>query len=233
MPKGGVIAIETRHQHILRPDLKANPRAKPGEYAVLRVHNTGVANTPEPPPPGQPSAAAKPSEFQTDIGLALIQQVTLRCGGWVRSAHDADRGTTMALYFPHATGSARAPARRHALVMDDDLETCREMTAYLEDVGIAARCLTQRDTVAAQLQAHASRTELFVIDAMYGGSPASEWIKTLYALNPAANLLLVSGFSREMLRTRLPHGPWRFLQKPFDLEQFQSAVHRILDPKTT
>ena len=132
-----------------------------------------------------------------------------------------------------ATGSARAPARRHALVMDDDLETCREMTAYLEDVGIAARCLTQRDTVAAQLQAHASRTELFVIDAMYGGSPASEWIKTLYALNPAANLLLVSGFSREMLRTRLPHGPWRFLQKPFDREQFQSAVHRILEPKTT
>ncbi|MEI7436554.1 MAG: response regulator [bacterium] len=233
MPKGGVIAIEVRRQHVLRPDLKANPRARPGEYAVLRVHNANADSTNEPlPKPGQAPSTAKSSEFQSDLGLTLIQQVTLRCGGWVRTTSDPDRGTTMALYFPVSTESARTSPRRHAMVIDDDLETCREMATHLEDAGIAARCLTQRDAVAAQLQASANRTELFVLDAMYGGMPASTLIESLYAINPTANLLLVSGFSRELLRARLPHGPWRFLQKPFDREQFQNAVHRILEPKT-
>ena len=150
----------------------------------------------------------------------------------MRTTSDPDRGTTMALYFPVSTESARTSPRRHAMVIDDDLETCREMATHLEDAGIAARCLTQRDAVAAQLQASANRTELFVLDAMYGGMPASTLIESLYAINPTANLLLVSGFSRELLRARLPHGPWRFLQKPFDREQFQNAVHRILEPKT-
>lgn len=234
MPKGGVIAIEVRRQQVLRPDLKNNPRARPGEYAVLRVHNTGGGGTPAPlPPSGQTVSSAKAADFQADLGLTLIQQVTSRCGGWVRQGSDSERGTTMALYFPIAAEIARPPLRRHALVMDDDPANCREMVAHLEDSGFIVRCLTQRDTVAAQLQAQAGRTDLFILDAMYGGTPASDWIKSLYLLNPAASLLLVSGFSRELLRTKLPHGAWRFLQKPFDREQFQSAVHRILEPKTT
>ena len=49
--------------------------------------------------------------------------------------------------------------------------------------------------------------------------------------NPAAPVIMTSGFSREFARGYLPRGGWSFLQKPFDQEQLLAMIRRTLTPK--
>jgi FixJ family two-component response regulator len=51
-------------------------------------------------------------------------------------------------------------------------------------------------------------------------------------INPTAAVIMLCGFSREHVRSFLPSGPWRFVQKPVDPETILGAVRRAFELKT-
>jgi len=50
-------------------------------------------------------------------------------------------------------------------------------------------------------------------------------------INPAMPVIMLSGFSREYVRSYLPSGSWRFIQKPFEPDQVLNIARRLLDQK--
>jgi DNA-binding NtrC family response regulator len=44
-------------------------------------------------------------------------------------------------------------------------------------------------------------------------------------------VIMLSGFSREYVRSYLPSGSWRFIQKPFEPDQVLNIARRLLDQK--
>ncbi len=68
-----------------------------------------------------------------------------------------------------------------------------------------------------------------VIDLTMPGMPGMELLKRIRELSATVPVLLVSGYSRLEVREQEAKSPnLKFLQKPFTVEQFQSAIDEQL-----
>jgi signal transduction histidine kinase len=113
MPGGGQLTIETENTHLTPPQAAALPEAKPGDYAVLCIIDTGCGMPPEiMARVFDPFFTTKPLGQGTGLGLSMIYGFVQQSGGHVQISSTIGRGTTVRLYLPRHDGAAQASPRR-------------------------------------------------------------------------------------------------------------------------
>jgi PAS domain S-box-containing protein len=240
MPSGGRLTVGTRNENVPdAPEARAR-RLRPGPCVVLSVSDTGRGITTEQLPHiFEPFFTTKGPGEGTGLGLSVVYSIVSQSGGAIDVATEPGRGTTFTVYLPRVEGRpAPKPARptaapagsascRRILLVEDDA-TVRSLAArVLTAAGHQLAVAEDGPTALRLFDSAPEPPDLLVTDIVMPGLNGWELAQTLQARRPGLKVLLISGYTREVVMPpeRLEEGIL-FLEKPFSPEALRAAVER-------
>jgi two-component system cell cycle sensor histidine kinase/response regulator CckA len=111
-------------------------------------------------------------------------------------------------------------------VVDDEPMLLELAAVILKPLG--CEVLTFRDPEAALREVPLRQPELIVTDYAMGRMSGMDLIRECRRLNPRQKLILVSGTVDEHVFADAPVKPDRFIQKPYQLQDFTDCVRDLL-----
>jgi PAS domain S-box-containing protein len=209
MPEGGKLRFTVTKEVLEDGDPNLGLGAKPGEYVVLCVSDTGVGIAPEILTHiFEPFFTTKPRGQGTGLGLSTVHGIVSSHQGFIKVQSTRGAGTTFKVYLPRvwqtvvlAEQSPEAPviagAGRTILVADDEPSIQEVVRAVLTQHGF--RVLLARDGQSAidLFRAHRSEIKLVLLDRMMPGTSGETAAASLHEIDPAVPIILATGLMRE------------------------------------
>ena len=242
MPDGGRLTVETRNVSV--PDeCAASGDAMPaGEYVRLTVSDTGCGMSEEATAHlFEPFFTTKPVGQGTGLGLPTVYGIVRQSGGYVEVASAAGRGTTVAIYLPHADSPGDAVTDDHAqgqalggvetvLVVEDDPGVRHVVAQVLRHRGyVALEAEDARDALRIARD-HPGNIHLLLSDVVMPGMTGTQLADQMAVLRPGIKVMLMSGYSGDMIAERGALKPGTvFVQKPISALALAQKVRQVLD----
>ncbi|MGH7681352.1 MAG: ATP-binding protein, partial [Candidatus Eiseniibacteriota bacterium] len=236
------ITVETTNIELGEVYAGEHVGAKPGEYVLLSVSDTGTGMDEETKARVfEPFFTTKGAGRGTGLGLSTVYGIVQQWGGAIQVYSDLGWGTTFKVYLPRAAGKAEGTGKAdHSQAMPRGSETvlfAEDQDAVAAVVGATLQLCGYR-----VLQAHngseavdlcrryEGAIHLLVTDIVMPGMGGPELAAAVRALRPEMKLLFISGYSE---RAFASHGTLEpeagFLQKPFMPEALAHKVREVLD----
>jgi len=242
MPRGGDIYLDSRlaqHTELGGPD----PEIKEGHHAVLSVRDTGHGMDAETLERCfEPFFTTKGLSGGTGLGLASAYGIIRAHGGRIEVESSLGEGTTFTLSFPTAARNpdaaeapvgARIKGEGTILVVEDDqavLDACSEMLSLLDYTPI---CVASGEAAIDVFSRKKDEIDLVILDLILTDLNGGEVFDRIRAVDPAARVLLASGYSIEGEAAGiLERGCDDFIQKPFTIEQLSHKLDALLRGST-
>jgi PAS domain S-box-containing protein len=243
MPDGGELLFRARRAAALPDDAGVAPAARddaPG-FVAIAVSDTGT---------GMPEAVrerafepfftTKGAGRGTGLGLSTVYGFATQSGGTVTLTSTPGAGTTVTMHLPQPVAPAaaavdEAPAPRaiprglRVLLVEDDSAVRAVALEFLE--ALAARvtpCANGEEALAA-IDAGADFDLLLSDIALGAGMRGTELARLAQARRPGLAVLLVSGFSAELIDVDQVAPPdWALLPKPYSRNDLSGAIATAL-----
>jgi len=235
MPNGGGVTIACRHREA------ENAALKPGDYAVVRVSDTGIgipANVIN--KVFDPFFTTKPIGKGTGLGLSQVYGIAQQSGGTVLIESTEGVGTSVELWLPvaaapavHANDDAPSPvgakaARERVLVVEDDPGVRRFIVECLEMLGYAVAEASHGQEGLDRLDAEPPA--LLIVDFAMPGMNGAEVALAVRARAPGLPIILATGYA-DMDAVDKVIDPSCVLRKPFQIDDLERAVRGALAVK--
>lgn len=239
MPGGGTISIETEALH-LRDELRRDRAILPaGDYAVIRVRDTGCGIAPERMAKiFEPFFTTKRVGEGTGLGLSTAYGIVKQSGGYIFVDSAEGEGSLFHLYFPiykDAPEDAAVPQAKSMVMRQGD-----GVVLLVEDEApvraFASRALRLRGFTVLEADCAEAALDLledpkldidiFVTDVVMPGMDGPTWVRKALEARPDVRVIFVSGYAEESLsesQLRIPNST--FLAKPFSLSDLTDTVH--------
>jgi PAS domain S-box-containing protein len=241
MPEGGTLAFRATLLHTLPPAVQADIDVpSPTGYVAIAIADTGSGMSEEVRERAfEPFFTTKPAGRGTGLGLSTVY-------GFVRQSHGAiaidsalGAGTTITLYIPAAgaadveRGADAAPARvppgLRVLLVEDDAEVRQVAVRFLDSFGCRITECATAEQAQARMEAGDAHDLLLTDIALGTGMRGTELAAWASARQPGLGVLLVSGFSSELVDADRDSPPeWELLGKPYGRDELAAAVARAV-----
>jgi len=239
MDHGGQLTLETANVVADRQHCEAHPGAKPGNYVLLSVTDTGIGMTPEVRERiFEPFFTTKGPHQGTGLGLPTVYGIVQQHDGMIQVQSEPGAGTTFEIYLPAdgrlATeiGDKRAVTpprgRETILLAEDDERVRRAALRILQQAGYRAIAVTNGFEAIRLLREREEPVQLILLDLVMPQMSGPEAWEQLRALRPDMRVLFTSGYADEKYRKRLPPDA-EVLDKPFRTEQLLGRIRQKLD----
>lgn len=241
-PSGGKVTVETANVVLDRQYLARNPVAKPGDFVLLAVSDTGAGIAPDIRDkifePFFTTKAKETSEAR-GLGLATIYGIARQNGGHISVYSEVGKGTTFKVYLPRSHGEAEplaaAASSGHLLrggesvLLVEDNDDLRESVAdILDQLGYRVRVAADGEQGLAALSA-GGPVDLVISDVVMPGLSGQEMARRIRETQPELPILFISGYTDNVvLRHGLLEGTFAFLEKPFTAERLGSKIREVL-----
>jgi signal transduction histidine kinase/ActR/RegA family two-component response regulator len=241
MPNDGALTIETRHVTLDADVAGSIPNARPGDYVMLNVSDTGHGMSPEILKRAmEPMFTTKEPGKGTGLGLPTVHSTIKESGGFVAIDSAVGRGTSVQLYFPtaepgivtHARASTKEVAlgKGELILLVEDNDAVRKATvSRLGSLGysvLEAKTGAEAITV---LQAGKPVSLVFSDIVMPGGMTGYDLAEWVSATKPELKVLLTSGYSEMPLAARDAVRKIKVLGKPYTRDQLARALREAFD----
>jgi len=243
MPNGGRLTIDTRNATYTQPARYGQDEIAPGDYAIIRVSDTGVGIEPEMVAKVvEPFFTTKPLGQGTGLGLSMIYGFVKQTGGHVRIESALGAGTQISLYFPRfkgplvtsnagAVGDIPEGLGETVLLVEDDASVRLLISEVLRDLGYA--CIEAIDAQEAiPVLTADTRLDLMITDVGLPGLNGRQLAELARQHRPELKVLFVTGYAQHAI------GAERFLDtgmdmvtKPFTLDALALKIREILTPR--
>ena len=241
MPSGGLLAFQAENTTLDAAAAQTHPGARPGDYVVLTVEDTGIGISPELLDLiFDPFFTTKALGKGTGLGLSMVLGIVKAHGGFLTVHSQPGHGTAFRLFFPAEREAAElllpptaplAPrGRGETILVIDDEATVREMIfKFLEHHGYQVLLASDGANGLELYRDRAAGIQLILTDMMMPGLQIGALCTALRAINPAAKIVLMSGLIGQENREQVSAlGAVAFLQKPMTGGQLVEIVHRAL-----
>jgi signal transduction histidine kinase/CheY-like chemotaxis protein len=248
MPTGGSLVIETANAVIGdRQDTGSGrqPQLPPGEYATLRVTDTGTGMSPSVLARAfDPFFTTKPLGQGTGLGLSMVHGFISQSGGDVLLRSKEGHGTAVAIYLPRyheavlpdtepeaVTEFAPVPAAADAvvLVVEDEPDVRKVLVDLLEDFEYTIM-LADDGASALKILDSDARIDLLVSDVGLPGSiDGWQLVKAARQRRADLKVLVITGYAEDLAAVAgVVEEGVQLLTKPFSLAMFGSKVQRVI-----
>jgi len=241
MPNGGSLRIRAEVLPELPAGMEdsadASGRAGLG-FVAISIADSGVGMSDDVKERAfEPFFTTKPPGRGTGLGLSTVYGFVKQSRGALRVDSEPGAGTTLTLYLPaqEATaaepsepGEAQAiPAGLSVLLVEDDPEVRAVVRKFLD--GFGCRVTEAASGEQALLELSGDFALLLSDIALGAGIRGTELAARVGELSPRTAILLMSGFSSELLEAdRVSPPTWELLRKPCSREELAAAMANVL-----
>jgi len=239
MSGGGQLRLELSRVCIDPHTPRQHPDARPGDFARLRVSDTGVGMD-----AGtlsrifEPFFTTKPIGAGTGLGLSMVHGIVSKAGGFVQVKSQPGAGATFEIWLPLAQERAavvevastpRRGGREAVLLVEDEEMVLRFTSQLLRKLGyevLGAGCAED----ALKEAANGARFDLLLTDVLLPGIDGLELFRRLAAGRGSFPVVFMSGYTDNVLAEKgLQETGAAFLQKPFSHDELAAKVRAALD----
>ncbi len=247
MPTGGELGFACRTEAQLPADLSdfAATNASPGGYVSIAISDTGAGMSEDVKERAfEPFFTTKESGRGTGLGLSTVYGFVKQSRGAVTLESALGAGTTVTLYIPRAihreipvdaaVAGASLPAQLRIVLVEDELEVRAVALQFLAALGCVVSPFANAEQ-ALQALAMGLQFDLLLSDVALGaGMRGTELAREVRQLRPGVAVLLVSGYSAELLDiNQTAPASWELLAKPYGRSELQAAMVQALAVRST
>lgn len=241
MPSGGALTIEAGSATLGEPLAHAHGVVPPGEYATLRVVDSGHGMS-----EGvlthlyEPFFTTKEHGRGTGLGLSTVYGIVSQSAGHITVSSTEGAGSTFTVYLPRIQESdtiadaAASPAvassgHETILFVEDDPSVRALVVRVLEAHGYHVLAAADAKEALAAAAAYSGEVHLLVTDVVMPGWNGRELADRLSQTRPAVHVLYLSGYADDALLRRgvTARHTW-LLQKPFDTATLLGKIQEAL-----
>jgi PAS domain S-box-containing protein len=244
MPGGGSLFLQTENL-LLKEDLAQAYEIQPGPYVKLSLTDTGVGmdeTTRE--RIFEPFFTTKEMGRGIGLGLASVYGIIRGHQGVIEVQSEKGQGTTFFIYLParlkSETSSLEAAAEKPStqgviLLVDDEAVIIDVVGAMLTGLGYEVLVARNGETAVQLYRDKGDQIDLVIMDMVMPGIGGGEAIDLIKSIDPAARIILASGYSLEGEAEAILKrgGAQLFLQKPFQLKDLQEKISQVLKTGVT
>jgi CheY-like chemotaxis protein len=210
-------------------------------YVSIAISDTGSGMTDDVKERAfEPFFTTKDVGRGTGLGLSTVYGFVKQSNGGITIDSAPGAGTTLTLYIPKPREAAAAPPTQsdtadavppglRVLLVEDDEEVRTVIRTFLQTLGCQVTATSTAEEALALLQAGTS-VELLLSDIALGtGMRGTELAARAQQALPALAVLLMSGFSAELLEAdSASPASWELLRKPCSREELARAIGAAL-----
>jgi two-component system, cell cycle sensor histidine kinase and response regulator CckA len=228
MPDGGTLRLTFIERHISKP--RTNPNAEGGHFVGLSIQDSGIGMSKEQVARVfEPFFTTKQEQDAFGLGLPVAQSMAQSWGGWIDIRSRIGKGTRVRIFMmkaepPEAVNEAVLAGPLSVLVVDDNVGRLEMMVKTLEHRGHRVFQASGCDDAIQLHRRHADEIDISVIDWILPEKSGKAVLQVVFDHDPQAQVIMLSGFSRDYVRSEIRMGAWGFLQKPFSADEFAEAV---------
>jgi len=243
MPQGGVLRFACGPLQHLPADLPGafGGEAAPHGYVAIAITDTGAGMPEEVRERAfEPFFTTKEAGRGTGLGLSTVYGFARQSHGAVQLESRPGAGTTVTLCIPVHAGDAgdedvaaqidtTLPTGLRVMLVEDEAEVRAVAQRFLAALGCEVRAYSSAEQ-ALQAVAEGVPLDLLVSDVALGtGLRGTDLARELSALLPEVAVLLVSGYSAELLDlSDTAPAAWELLAKPYSRGELQAAMAQAL-----
>ncbi|MDB6131263.1 MAG: Multi-sensor hybrid histidine kinase [Verrucomicrobiales bacterium] len=246
MPGGGTLTMSAENLTIDDQYASIPSHAKPGNYLLLTVSDTGVGI-----PPAlkerifEPFFTTKEQGKGTGLGLATVQTIVMSHGGFVTVYSEPGQGTVFRIHLPAQSNpgsdtkqNLEAEFFRGAgetiLVVDDEASILNITQRTLEAFGYQVLVANDGTEALAIFAEQGNKIAVVLTDMMMPFLDGPSTIQILRKMKPKLNIIATSGLSQQFnFGQETEEGVTRFLSKPYTSQILLKTLHEILHPSPT
>ncbi len=243
MPAGGRLTVETRNVTLDEEYARHRPDAKPGEYVLLAVSDTGVGITPE--VRGhlfEPFFTTKEKGKGTGLGLATSYGIVKQSGGSIDVYSEPGQGASFKVYLPRINEPAEVLVRPEksghlprgtetVLVVEDETAVRNFIERVLSQQGYTVLEASNGVEAIRMIAKHgAGAIDLLITDMVMPGVGGRELVDRLKSMCPKMKVIFISGYTESI---SIQNGALKtdeaFVQKPFSSLGLSYRVREVLN----
>ena len=244
MPDGGQLIFSCRPCEVLPPAVQAELAAHGPSHGhvAIAITDTGVGMSEAVLERAfEPFFTTKEAGRGTGLGLSTVYGFAKQSRGAVALESAPGQGTTVTLYIPQP--ASRAPQALHpaasradglqgirVLLVEDEPAVKDVVLSFLHTLGCTVVACGSGEEAMLKLIDPAEPAELLLTDVALGaGMRGTELAQRARAARPDLGVLLMSGYSAELLDTpRDAPIEWELLRKPYSRDELAQAMLRAL-----
>jgi PAS domain S-box-containing protein len=242
MPDGGWVAVSAENVSLDETYAKMNVEARPIDYVVLKVEDTGTGM-----PPSvlekmfDPFFTTKEPGKGTGLGLSTVRSIVKSHGGFVTVYSELNKGTSIKVYIPAAEQEAQSKEAgpeegipmgegETILVVDDEV-SLRDITRQILE-SYSYKVLTAADGTEAITKFVEMKADvrLVITDMMMPYMDGAATIRAIRRIDPKARFIATSGLmASEYAKEAKGLGVQAFLAKPYTAEKLLHTLREVLE----
>ncbi len=243
MPQGGRLTLETSSVLLDENYAATHLEAGSGPHVLLSVSDTGVGMTPEVASRiFEPFFTTKETGKGTGLGLAVVYGIVKQSGGSISVRSEPNLGTSFMIYLPEVARHAdkvdsMPPTQRSisysgnetVLLVEDEGQVRRFAARALEALGYVVFEASNGVEALELVKGSAMPIHLLITDVIMPDMGGPALVKHLTVLDPATQVLYISGYAEHAVNREALVKSAGFLQKPFSPFDLAKRVREILD----
>ncbi len=239
MPNGGLLTVETGNVDLDEAYLRAHDLAKPGQYVMVAVTDTGMGmDASTQARIFEPFFTTKEIGKGTGLGLATVQGIVQQSGGFIWVYSEPGHGTCFKIYLPRVDepvsvlGSESDATRgTETVLVVEDMAAVRAVTReMLERYGYTVLEAADGDAAIRIADGFDHTIHLLLTDVVMPHVSGRDLADVLGKVRPDTKVLFMSGYTDDaVVRHGILQDGIPYLQKPFTPKSLARKVREVLD----
>ncbi len=242
MPGKGTVSVQTSNVEIGQEIAAAHPEARPGEYVMISMSDTGGGIPPEIRDKiFEPFFTTKESGKGSGLGLAMVYGIVKQHNGYVWVYSEVGRGTTFEMFIPRCRDLAAPEYRKPAIPAPDNGDGCRILLvednadvreavgSLLEAMGHAVVTACHGEDALRVFEQRDREFDLLITDVVMPNMSGQEIASRIREQRPDMKVLYMSGYpDNGLVQDGILTDGINFLQKPFSATLLRKKVRELV-----
>ena len=242
MPDGGRLNLETRNVSLDEEFCRHHLGAKPGNYVLLTVADTGLGMDRETVQHiFEPFFTTKEIGKGTGLGLASVYGIVKSHGGYILCESEVGQGTIFKIYLPAGQemsaqvgmGGGEAPLKGGSetiLVVDDEASVRELAVQILQRHGYQVFAADCGEAALETFQTRQGEIDLVILDLGMPGMGGLNCLRGLLQIDGSTRVLIATGYSvNGSVEECLESGAAGYIGKPYRLKDLLAEVRTVLE----